>query len=182
MTPNRATPNRVRRAWLVLASAGLVAGCGQTIDGTAVPVGADGQHEEFRNLLTECDAVTDQQIADAVQADFVNRGFFGAICRWDGSGPSGNIKITFNWFETGSLEVERDTAAQLNYTTEDTTIEGRRAIVIRRPNDPESCGVTAGAPDQGIIGWWVQYRPGSAHPDPCPAATKLAELTLNLSR
>ncbi|MBD0322624.1 MAG: DUF3558 domain-containing protein [Aldersonia sp.] len=178
--------SRRSRIGVVLAGAAVVAtvaGCGKTIEGTALPAGASGgNHPEFTKLLTECDAVTDDQIAEAVQADAVERGFFGAICRWDGSGPSGRIKITFNWFETGTLEVERSTNQQLGYQIDDITVEGRRALQLRRPNDPDSCGVTAGAPDQGVIGWWVQYRPGSAHPDPCAAAGELASLTLNLSR
>ncbi len=181
------TPGRNwRRATPVLvaatAAAAMLAGCGNTITGTPSPAGSVGTNEKFRNLLTECDAVNDQQIADAVGGNSIERGFFGAICRWDVGGPIGNVKVTFNWFESGSLDVERTTLEKLKYSTKDVTIEGRRAIQAQPPNDPDSCGVTAGAPDQGIIGWWVQYRPGSSHPDPCAAATKLAELTLNLSR
>ncbi|MCX5041609.1 DUF3558 domain-containing protein [Aldersonia sp. NBC_00410] len=164
------------------AIATLATGCSKTVEGTALPAGSSGEHGEFRNLLTECDAVGDQQIADAVGAEAISRTFFGAICRWDASGPSGRIKVVFNWFETGSLEVERQTNEQLGYGVEDTTIEGRRAILLHRPGDGDSCGVSAGAPDQGVIGWWVHYRPGSPHPDPCDAARKLAELTLSLSR
>ncbi len=174
---------RVARAVVAVAAAGSVlAGCGNTITGTPSPAGSVGTNEKFRNLLTECDAVNDKQIADAVGGNSIERGFFGAICRWDVGGPSGNVKVTFNWFESGSLDVEKSTLERLKYSIKDVTIEGRRAIQSQPPNDPDSCGVTAGAPDTGIIGWWVQYRPGSSHPDPCGAATKLAELTLNLSR
>lgn len=177
------TRRRVVRAVLSVAAATLLlAGCGNTITGTALPAGAVGTNEDFRNLLTECDAVNDQQIAEAVGGSSIERGFFGAICRWDVGGTAGNVKVTFNWFETGSLDVERSTLEKLEYSIEDITVEGRRAIQSQPPNDADSCGVTAGAPDSGIIGWWVQYRPGTTHPEPCAAAVKLAELTLNLSR
>jgi hypothetical protein len=166
----------------IVAIVTTVTGCSRTVEGLAVPAGSSGEHGEFRNLLTECDAVSDEQIADAVGADAISRSFFGAICRWDANGPSGRIKVVFNWFETGSLEVERQTNGQLGYAVEDTMIEGRRAILLRRPADADSCGISAGAPDQGVIGWWVHYRPGVPHPDPCDAVRKLAELTLSLSR
>jgi hypothetical protein len=55
-------------------------------------------------------------------------------------------------------------------------------LQTRRPNDPDSCGVSASAADTGIVGWWINYRPGSGHPDPCAGAQKLVELTLNLAR
>ncbi|TSD95071.1 DUF3558 domain-containing protein [Skermania sp. ID1734] len=167
----------------VVVAVGALAGCSQTVTGTAMPAGsANPGGGKFRDLLHECDAVSDDQIAKTVGADSIERGFFGAICRWDATGPSGEVKVTFNWFETGSLEVERATLQKLHYGMKDITVQGRKAIQEQPPNDPDSCGVTAGAADTGIIGWWVQYRPGSTHPDPCQAAQKLAELTLNLSR
>lgn len=186
----------VKRTAAAVASVAMaLTGCSQAIDGQAFPVGgapipaedkyvAEGDEpgKQFRNLLTECDTVTDEEIGKAVEGDAITRIFFGAICRWDLTGPSGNIKVTFNWFENGSLEVERTTLEKLKYTATDITIQGRRAIQMQRPGDADSCGVTAGAPDSGIIGWWVQYRPGSPHPDPCAAANKLTELTLNVAR
>lgn len=158
----------------------VLGGCARTIEGEAVPEGgSSGAWSEFTRLLTECDALTDQQIADTVGADAVYRGFFGAICRWEGNGPTGVVKITFNWFETGSLDRERTAAQGLGYEIADTTVEGRRAIQLRRPGDPASCGVSSGASTTGIFGWWVQY--GTGGPDPCEAAATLARLTLNLS-
>lgn len=171
------------RVVAVASLTAALAACGSTIEGTAVREDADSSRsQQFTSLLTECDAVTDEQIAQAVGGNTIERGFFGAICRWDVSAPGGIVKVTFNWFETGALDVERTTAGRLGYTVEDVTVEGRRAILMRQPADPGACGVTAGAPDAGIIGWWVQYQPGSAHPDPCQAVLTLAKLTLNLSR
>ena len=163
----------------VLTTGALLTGCTRTIEGRAVPEGIGGTGAEFTRLLTECDAVADEKIAEAVGADYVYRGFFGAICRWDGEGPTGVVKVTFNWFETGSLDHERAAAEGLGYEIENTTIEGRRALQMRRPGDPRSCGVSSGASTTGIFGWWVQYTSGGA--DPCEAAATLARLTLNLS-
>ena len=174
--------SRLVSGGMAILATTVLAGCGSTIQGTPQPVGASGQHGDFQSLLHECDAVSDDQIAKTVGGDQINRGFFGAICRWNVSGPSGDIHVTFNWFETGSLDIERSTDQKLKYSMKDVSIQGRRGIQAQPPNDPDSCGVTVGAPDSGIVGWWVQYRPGSAHPDPCGAATTLAELTLNLTR
>lgn len=166
---------------VLMAVAVLLTGCARSIEGRAVPEGAGGggPSAEFTKLLTECDAVSDEQLAETVGATGVFRGFFGAICRWDGDGPTGVVKVTFNWFETGTLEHERSAAEELGYTVENTTVEGRRALQLRRPDDPLSCGISAGASTTGIFGWWVHYTAGGA--DPCEAAATLARLTLNLS-
>ncbi|HET8992354.1 MULTISPECIES: DUF3558 family protein [unclassified Rhodococcus (in: high G+C Gram-positive bacteria)] len=178
-----ARPRRIVVSIVALCAALLlITGCARSIEGRAVPQGAGGGpglSAEFTKLLTECDAVADEKIAETVGAAAVYRGFFGAICRWEGDGPSGVVKVTFNWFETGSLDHERKAGDELGYTVEDTTVEGRRALQMRRPNDPLSCGISAGAATTGIFGWWVQYTTGGT--DPCEAAATLARLTLNLS-
>ncbi|QII05270.1 DUF3558 domain-containing protein [Rhodococcoides fascians A25f] len=161
----------------------LVAGCAQTVEGTPRPASFGGSgSQEFTKLLTECDAVSDDQITETVGAEDIARGFFGAICRWDLIGSAGIVKVTFNWFESGTLAAERAADEKMTYTVSDTTVQGRKAIQAQRPNDSASCGVSAGADRDGIFGWWVQYQPDVAHPDPCQAAAKLADLTLNLSR
>ncbi|TFI45519.1 DUF3558 domain-containing protein [Rhodococcus sp. 1R11] len=179
----RSRASTTRRVFAAAATLLLAAGCSQTVEGTAKPQSYAGSgNQEFTKLLTECDAVSDDQIADAAGADEIARGFFGAICRWDLIGSAGIVKVTFNWFESGTLAAERAADEKMTYTVSDTTVQGRKAIQAQRPNDPDSCGVSAGADQAGIFGWWVQYRPGVAHPDPCQAAAKLADLTLNLSR
>ncbi|WWW20163.1 DUF3558 domain-containing protein [Nocardia vulneris] len=172
----------------VLAIAATATGCGQTISGEAFPAGSgtgDPVNTKFDKLLRECEVVRLDQIADAVGAKeaFPQPSFYGAVCMWDVQGaPGGNAMVTLNWYEIGSLNNEKTTNDKLGYTTTNATIDGRRALEIRRPNDPDSCGVSAGAADQGVIGFWINYRPGSAHPDPCAGAKKLVELTLNLAR
>ncbi|MGB6073749.1 MAG: DUF3558 domain-containing protein [Rhodococcus sp. (in: high G+C Gram-positive bacteria)] len=175
----------MRNSRVIAAAATLLlaAGCSQTVQGTASPASFGGSGgEEFTNLLTECNAVSDDQILETTGADAIGRGFFGAICRWDLVGSAGTVKVTFNWFESGTLAAERAADEKMMYTVSDTTVQGRKAIQAQRPNDPDSCGVSAGADRPGIFGWWVQYQPNAAHPDPCQAAAKLADLTLNLSR
>lgn len=168
---------------LILAAALLLAGCSTTVQGTPRAAGFDGSGGgDLPNLLTECDWVLDDQIAATVGGDAIARGFFGAICRWDVSGPNGIVKVTSNWFENGSLATERETNEKMMYSVTDFSVKGRNAIRSQPPKDPDSCGVTAGGPDAGIVGWWVQYLPGSGHPDPCTAATELMELTLDLSQ
>lgn len=175
----------MRRTRLIVAVSTLVlvAGCTESVEGTAMPASFGGSGgREFTKLLTECDAVSDDRIRETVGADAIARGFFGAICRWDLTGPAGVVKVAFNWFESGTLAAERTTDEKLSYTVTDTTVQGRKAFQAQRPNDSASCGVTSGADSAGIFGWWVQYRPDVSHPDPCQAAAKLADLTLNLSR
>ncbi|MFC4125905.1 DUF3558 domain-containing protein [Nocardia rhizosphaerae] len=182
----------MRAAAVVLAmvSAGTVlAGCGRTVPGTPVEVGAGGGgsgavNMDFDKLLRECEVLTLAQMADAVGGNaYFNDSFVGAVCMWDVEGaPGGNAKLTLNWYENGSLNVERQTYQKLGYDSAITTIQGASAVEIRRPGDPDSCGVTAKAADAGVVGWWINYRAGSAHPDPCPVAAKLVELTLNRAR
>ncbi|GAA3173343.1 hypothetical protein GCM10020255_063260 [Rhodococcus baikonurensis] len=126
----------------------LLTGCGSVVTGTPRAEGSYGgsDSQEFANVLQECEAVTDEQIAGAVGADAVGRGFFGAICRWDGIGAAGPIKITFNWFETGTLDHERAAFEHLGYVVAKIDINGSGGYEVRQPADPQSCGVSASAP------------------------------------
>ncbi|QLY32374.1 DUF3558 domain-containing protein [Nocardia huaxiensis] len=175
-------------AALLLLSVSL-AGCGRTVEGTALPAGGttgtqSKVNTKFDKLLRECEVVTVDEIAKAVGDGTLPLGSFsGAVCMWDLSGGSaGSGMVTLNWYENGSLANEKSNNDRLGYVTNDITVEGRRSLETRRPNDPDSCGVSAPAADAGIVGWWVNYRAGSAHADPCAAAAKLVELTLNVAR
>ncbi|WP_228796613.1 DUF3558 domain-containing protein [Nocardia nova] len=181
---------RVRRgvracgiAVLALAVGLTVGGCGRTVQGTALPAGSGGGvNMNFDKLLRECEVVKQEDIAKATGAQDAQGSFNGAVCMWDLSGtPGGDGMATLNWYEMGSLPNEKANNDRLGYTTTDVNVQGRRSLQVQRPGDPDSCGVMAPAADTGIIGWWVNYRPGG-HPDPCAGAKKLAELTLNLAR
>ncbi|NEW44551.1 DUF3558 domain-containing protein [Nocardia cyriacigeorgica] len=181
---------RVRAMVAVAAAMGVtltLSGCGRTVEGSAQPAGAaeaSTVNTDFDKLLRECDVVTQDQIAKVVdETSMVMPSFYGAVCMWDlEGGATGSGMVSLNWYEIGSLNNERANNDKLGYTTATITVQGRSALETRRPGDPDSCGVSASAADTGIIGWWVNYRAGSAHPDPCGAAKKLVELTLNLAR
>ncbi|MBF6079478.1 DUF3558 domain-containing protein [Nocardia beijingensis] len=181
---------RVRRGRGAVAAAAVVValtagGCGQVVPGSPQPVGGSQPvNTRLDKLLRECQILSEDQIGKAIgESVTVSESFFGAVCMWDLVGaPGGNGMATLNWYENGTLSNEKQTNNKLGYETTNITIQSSLALQIRRPKDPDSCGVTASAPDNGVIGWWMNYRPGSAHPDPCDAAKKLMELTLNLAR
>lgn len=191
MTEARSRRQAVRIATVVIAvvsAAATAVGCGQTVPGTPAAVGAGGGegvvNMDFDKLLRECEVLTEKQMSEAIGGDVqFGDSFVGAVCMWDVFGaPGGGAKLTLNWYEHGSLNVERQTYQKLGYNSAITTIQGASAVEIRRPGDPDSCGVSAKAADAGVVGWWINYRAGSAHPDPCPVAAKLVELTLNRAR
>ncbi|MFD4355023.1 DUF3558 domain-containing protein [Nocardia sp. NPDC058518] len=165
-----------------------LAGCGQKIEGTAQPLGQGGGGEsintDFDKLLRECEVVAPDKIGEIVgNAKIVGASFSGAVCMWDvEDAPGGGAMVSLNWYEMGTLNNEKTTNDKLGYLSGDITVQGRRALQVRRPGDNDSCGVTAPAADVGVVGWWINYRPGSAHPDPCAGAQKLVELTLDLAR
>lgn len=171
----------------LLLTAGL-AGCAEKVEGNAQPLGGGGGGEaintDFDKLLRECDVVASDKIGEIVgNATYVQDSFSGAICMWEiEDAPGGGAMATLNWYEMGTLNNEKATNDKLGYLTGDITVQGRRALQVRRPGDNDSCGVTAPAADVGVVGWWINYKPGSSHPDPCAAAQKLVELTLDLAR
>ncbi|MBH0780967.1 DUF3558 domain-containing protein [Nocardia bovistercoris] len=178
----------VRGVLAFAAAAAVVAGtasCGQTVDGNAVAVGAGGGgiNTNFDKLLRECEVVSDDKIAETAggAGSYANDSFFGAVCMWDLEGSATGM-VTLNWYENGNLRNERLNNDKLGYSTSSITVQGALALEVRRPNDPDSCGVSASAADTGVVGWWINYRAGSTHPDPCGAAKTLVEMTLNLAR
>lgn len=165
----------------VAAVAVLLGGCAESVTGTPVPQGFGAGHSsDYASLLTECDVVAPERITEIVGGDTIERGFLGAICRWTVHGATGPARVTFDWFETGTLAVEARTSERLGYEVEDVTVGGRRAVLARPPADPGSCGITVGFPAGGVVGWWVQYRAGGGA-DPCAAASVLVESTLDLA-
>ncbi|MFF0489738.1 DUF3558 domain-containing protein [Nocardia sp. NPDC003482] len=173
-------------ACAVLAFAATLSGCGKTVTGTPQPAGGSGGgvNMNFDKLLRECEVVQLDQIAKITGTQTLPQSSFnGAVCMWSLAGaPGGDGMATLNWYEMGTLSNEKQNNDRLGYQTTDVNVQGRRSLQVHRPNDPDSCGVMAPAADTGIIGWWINYRPGGGHPDPCDAAQKLAELTLNLAR
>ncbi|MFA4083279.1 DUF3558 domain-containing protein [Mycobacteroides salmoniphilum] len=162
------------------------AGCGGTVDGEAVMPGkgdlGDGTpaEQKYPNLLKECDVLTTDVLAKAVDADprDIQSTFVGALCRWQAMSKSGGlVDITRFWFETGSLEAEKATANSLKYNVQERAIQGIRSIVMKPPDQPGACGVASDA--AGVVGWWV--NPQGQGGDSCTQAIKLMEMTLSVN-
>ena len=134
---------------------------------------APGHSKDFAKLLRECLVVNQNDLATVTGEPDLVENFSGAICRW--SNPGNTTAVTLNWFEHGSMKVEKDTAQRLGFEVENQKLDGSVVYVTTDPQNPSACGVTSKASDQGIIGWWVD---GSAV-DPCKAALDLTALSLN---
>ncbi|OCW86286.1 DUF3558 domain-containing protein [Gordonia hongkongensis] len=179
----------MKRALIVIAAVLLgltaLAGCARTVDGEAVPLGAADQSgssdidtDQFDRLLLECDVLPDAMIADVVAGGgFAERSFSGAICRWLVSGTTDVVSVTFNWFEWGNVNVEKETAKKLGFQTENIKVASQSAFTQRSPDRSGVCGVTARAPSRGIFTWFVEPR-SAPQGDPCEAPIKLMELLL----
>ncbi len=170
-------------AVLSLLLIGTATAC--TVDGQPYAVGgADNQQpgsvntDQFDKLLLECQILAPAQIAQAVGGTSARSTFNGAICRWIVDGPV-LASVTFNWFEWGSMSVEKNTAQKLGYQTENIKVASQAAFTQRDPKRPAVCGVTARAPSRGVYTWWVEPRSAAVPADPCAAPTKLMELLLS---
>ncbi len=179
----RPTARRRAVATLIAVSAlAVLAGCAQTVDGTAMKSGTgstarnDNSAKQYPNLLKECDVLTADVLAKTVGADplDIQSTFVGAICRWQAANPAGLIDITRFWFEQGSLENERKVADGLKYQVESRAIAGVPSIVMRNSEPNGGCGVASDA--AGVVGWWI--NPQAPGIDACGQAIKLMELTL----
>jgi hypothetical protein len=179
---SRSRTGAVLAVGMAAALVGL-SGCSTEIEGQAQPMGAGGASgaadTRFKKLLEECNVVPHEQIAQVVEAEFVDETFFGAICRFQAFAEVGGYEITLAWFETGSLYRERQTSERLGYSVSNGDVAGQSAIVVTIPNLPDVCGVSTRASDSGIIGWWVRSPAGGVNP--CEAATRLTELAVRAS-
>lgn len=164
-----------------LAAAVLLAGCSNTVSGTAVKAGAGPRNNDseqtYPNLLKECDVLTSDVLAKTVGAEpeAISSTFVGAVCRWQAVNPAGLIDITRFWFEQGSLDNEKNVANNLNYQVESRRIAGVDSIVMRTGDPNGACGVASDA--AGVVGWWV--NPQAPGIDACSQAIKLMEQTLS---
>lgn len=160
-------------------------GCSRSVDGTAVPLGGGSgtdpgsvDTDKYDGLTLECTRLLSlDQIATTVGGTTAESTFNGAICRWVVTGVV-VTGVTFNWFETGTVSVEKETAKKLGYETENVRIASTAAFTQRDPRRPAACGVTANSPARGVYTWWVEPRTTAAAADPCAAPTKLMELVL----
>ncbi|MYR08643.1 DUF3558 domain-containing protein [Gordonia sp. SID5947] len=179
----------MKRVLMLIAALLLVLGlgtaCARDIDGEPVAVGAADNEQEghvdtdqYDKLLLECEVLSTAQIAQAVGGSVARGTFNGAICRWLVEGAT-SASVTFNWFEWGDPNVEKETAKKLGYETENIKVASQAAFTQRDPKRPAVCGVTARAPSRGVFTWWVEPRTAAVAADPCAAPIKLMELLLS---
>lgn len=178
---------RTMRTGAVLASATallLTTGCFNKDDDassggrpTAGKQKGDVDTSQFEGLLTECQIVTEDDIAKAVGGLSADRGFNGAICRWVVSG-GGTTDVTLAWYEWGDFNLEKTTAQRLGFTTENIQVNSVASFTMRDPARPAVCGVTSRSPGRGTITWWVEPHSAPAG-DPCAGPIKLMELVIS---
>ncbi|WP_460355691.1 DUF3558 domain-containing protein [Mycobacterium sp. ZZG] len=166
---------------VALATTATVAGCAQTVTGTAqrpdvVAVDADRSYGYLEN---RCGLLDDTTVAAMLGADAITRPYSGAVCQYilsrRGAGTA-TVDVTFSWFDAGNLQRERDLAAARGAAVTDVVVERHKAFAARRDTTGAACSATAAA-GSGVLSWWVQYR-GQTTGDPCIDAEKLLSATL----
>lgn len=156
-----------------------VAACAQTVDGAARrarPAVPDPERS-FGYVDDRCGLLLDSTIQDTLHADSVVRPYSGAVCQYVLVRQDGLIDVVFSWFETGTLDRERDLATERGARVTDTDIERHPAFTATTKDSPAACAATAAA-GTGVLTWWVQYRPGVGA-DPCGDAATLLAATLS---
>ena len=163
-----------------------VAGCAQTISGTAQrahPAVPDPERS-YGYVDNRCGLLEDSSIQEMLGAENVVRPYSGAVCQYVlerdvdlMSAPATTIDVVFSWFETGSLDRERMLAEQRGAQVTDKDVERHQAFLARRDTNGAGCSATAAA-GPGVLSWWVQTR-GKADADPCKDAEKLLAATLS---
>lgn len=166
-------------AVLAVTAVVTVAGCSQTVSGTArrAQPGVPDPNRSYGYIDDRCGLLLDSSIQEVIGADNVVRPYSGAVCQYVLSRQSAMIDVTFSWFETGNLDRERALAQERGAQISDTVVERHQAFLARRATTGSACSATAAA-GPGVLSWWVQFR-GQASGDPCKDAEKLLSLTLS---
>jgi hypothetical protein len=156
-----------------------VAACAQTVDGTArrAHPGAPDPERSFGYVDDRCGLLQDSTVQDTLHAESVVRPYSGAVCQYVLVRQDGLIDVVFSWFETGTLDRERDLATERGARVEDADIERHPAFTATTEDNPAACAATAAA-GTGVLTWWVQYRP-AAGGDACDDAATLLAATLS---
>jgi hypothetical protein len=176
-------------AVVAVTTAVTVAGCAQTVSGTAQRAQPEvpDPDRSYGYVDDRCGLLLDSSIQETLGAENVVRPYSGAVCQYVlsrrsasdvGAGaPPVMIDVTFSWFETGSLDRERALANERGAQITDTVVERHQAFLARRATTGLACSATAAA-GPGVLSWWVQFR-GQANGDPCEDAEKLLSATLS---
>jgi len=155
-----------------------VAGCSQTVGGTALRAqsGVPDPTRSYGYVEDRCGLLVDSSIQQAIGADHIVRPYSGAVCQYVLARGSAMVDVTFSWYETGSLDRERALATQRGATITEKVVERHQAFLARRYTTGAACSATAAA-GTGVLSWWVQYR-SQHNGDPCKDAEKLLTATL----
>ncbi|GAB20803.1 hypothetical protein GOEFS_132_00340 [Gordonia effusa NBRC 100432] len=165
----------------VLCGILVLTGCGGSSQDSAATSSTPSRQarvdtDKFERLSLECQLLTITEIAKAVGASIKDNEFSGPICRWE---ASGDVWVSFHWFEWNTIRREKSVAASLGYATEIIKIGSATGFTQTKADRPGTCGVTAKSPGRGIYTWFVN-RPAAVE-DPCAAPKKLMELSLEMS-
>jgi hypothetical protein len=159
--------------------AAIVAGCSSTVSGTArrAHPAVPDPTRSYGYVDDRCGLLLDGSVQEALAADHVVRPYSGAVCQYVLTRGDQTIDVTFSWFESGSLERERELATERGATITDADVERHEAFLARRNTTGAACSATAAA-GTGVLSWWVQFRGKDVAGDPCPDAEKLLSATL----
>ncbi|MCV7255992.1 DUF3558 domain-containing protein [Mycobacterium hackensackense] len=163
---------------VVLAMVPALAGCTQTVGGSAQSAAPGGPSDErsYGYADNRCGLLEDSTVAQTLGADNVVRPYSGAVCQYVLDREKDVVDVVFAWFDSGSLDRERALAGERGAQITDTVIERHKAFLARRDGIGVACSATA-AGGGGVLSWWVQYRHRN-NADPCPDAEKLLSATL----
>jgi hypothetical protein len=155
-----------------------VAGCAETVSGTAQRASSDvpDAERDYGYVDDRCALLDDETVQEMLRAESVVRPYSGAVCQYVAFSGDATIDATFSWFETGSLDRERALAAERGADITETVVERHPAFKARRAITGAACSATAAA-GGGVLSWWVQFRDQSAG-DPCVEAERLLSATL----
>ena len=165
-------------AVVTVTAAVTVAGCSQTVSGTALRAesAVPDPNRSYGYVDDRCGLLVDSSIQQAMAADHIARPYSGAVCQYVLARGSAMVDVTFSWYETGSLDRERSLAAERGATITEKVVERHQAFLARRDTTGAACSATAAA-GTGVLSWWVQFR-GQRDGDPCKDAEKLLTATL----
>lgn len=184
----------VEAAAVAVTAVVTAAACSHTVTGTAQRTETDpaDPNRSYGYVDDRCGLLVDSTIQETLGADNIVRPYSGAVCQYvlsreaapnagaepgpDTGAEPAMIDVVFSWFETGTLQREREVAEQREATITDTVIERQQAFLARRDVTGAACAATAGA-GSGVLSWWVQFR-GRQSGDPCKDAEKLLSRTL----
>jgi hypothetical protein len=171
---------RVKAVAVAAVTAAMtVAGCSQTVSGTArrAHPSVPDPGRSYGYVDDRCGLLADSTIQEILAADDVVRPYSGAVCQYVLTRDSESIDVTYSWFETGSLDRERTLAEARGAQITGTVVKRHDAFLARRNVTGGGCSATAAAAP-GVLSWWVQIR-GQNNVDTCPDAEKLLSATLS---